>query len=58
MNTKINFYIIDFKKDHNYYNFIYLNNIKKNIEIKNQIITVEIEEKKIPIFLAFISLKI
>ena len=53
MNTIINFYIIDFKKDYNYYNYICLNDIKKKIEINNQIITVEIEEKDIPIFSAF-----
>ena len=53
MMTKINFYFIDFKKDYNFYNFIYLNNIKKKVEIKNQIITIEIEEKDIPIFSSF-----
>ena len=53
MTTKINFYILDFNKDSNFYNYIYLNNINKLIEIKNQIITVPIEEKEIPIFSSF-----
>ena len=53
MTTEIKFYILDFNEDTNFYNYIYLNNINKKIEIKNQIIIVPIKEEDIPIFSGF-----